>query len=306
MSNISLSEEISKELEVLKERHFLEPEDSVNDIQTNHYETQIWADAFWQRRVSHATRPDPEIEAIFDYNPSSVLEIGAAYGRILKKLGEERAKRNMQTKTKLVGIEKCPYLEEYFNKFKKQENLDQDISILYDDFFNSTNLAGKKFDIIALTMNTFPEFGLEGIPLLFKTAEKYLSEHGRFMFSSYKLPDDFPVEKLLRERSSSELVHMEGKKPMINEFTELLTLLASQEVKKVGYQVNYRFSDHYKTREKTIYRKTGLYLRKFQIEQKISENGFILEEVRSDQYSYVFVCKKNKINSIKRINKINN
>lgn len=285
-----LQEEISRELDILKAKKFLEPDDSINDIQTNHYETQTWADAFWQRRVSHATRPDPEIEVIFDYKPSSVLEIGAAYGRILKKLDEERAKRKIQTE--LVGIELCPYLEKYFIKFKEQENMDHDIIILYDDFFNSKKLKGRKFDIIALTMNTFPEFGPEGIPMLFRTAEKYLSEDGRFMFSSYKLPDDFPVEKLLRERSSSELVLEDKEHPIIHEFTELITLLASKEVKKVGYQVNYKFSNYYRTREKTIYRNIALLLRRSQIEQKIQENGFVLEEVRSDQYSYVFVCKK--------------
>ena len=289
--NIVLHEMIEKEIEDLQLNKFLEPNDSFDDILTNHYDSKDWADAFWSRRFSHSRRPDPEVEIVFKTDPESILDIGSAYGRVLKKFCEEKEKQKLSTQ--IVGIERCQYHEENFKLFQKQEPLLNDVKLFFEDFFDSKQLKGKKFDVIVLSMNTFPEFGSIGIPMLFKTVKNYLNNTGRFIFSSPKYLDDEPVDKLLKVDNSAQLILNEGEKPIILDVYTKKNILENGEIEKISYFVYYQFSDYYKERKKRIYRITGSILRKGQILQKIQDNGFIVEKVDDASHSFVFVCKKN-------------
>ena len=286
----SSEETIETELNILKEKNILEPADKIQDISGDHNESCEWADGFWRRRTRHESRPDPEVEIVFDLKPGSVLEIGAGYGRILKKLSQERAKRNMSTE--LVGIEKCTYLESYFKKFQALEPLLANVSIHYDNFFNSKHLEGKTFDVIVLPMNTFPAFGEKEIPLLFQTLKKYLAKGGRFIFSAYSFPEDMTNEKLLEENYGGEILLEEGENPMILEFYQFKNFVENLGVEETTYLIYYRFKEYYTERKKYIYRKKGYLSRKEQIRQLIQENEFTIQDIIDKRYSLVFVCKK--------------
>ena len=284
----SLEETIEAELNVLKEKNILEPADTIQEISSDHNESREWADGFWRRKTRHESRPDPEVEIVFDLKPKSTLEIGAGYGRILKKLSQEREKRKMNTE--LVGIEKCTYLESYFKKFQAQEPLLADVTIYYDNFFNSTHLKGKTFDVIVLPMNTFPAFGEKEIPLLFQTVKKYLTKGGRFIFSSYNFPEDISNKKLMKENYGGEILLEVGENPIILEFYRFTKLVEHFGVEEIIYLIYYRFKEYYTERKKYIYRKKGYLSRKEQIKQIIKENKFTIQDIIDKRFSVVFVC----------------
>ena len=288
--SIVLHEMIEKEIEDLQLKKFLEPNDSIDNILSNHYDSKDWADAFWSRRFSHSSRPDPEVEIVFETNPESILDIGSAYGRVLKKFCEEKEKRKLPTQ--IFGIERCQYHEENFRLFQEQEPLLNDVQLFFEDFFDSKQLKGKKFDVIVLSMNTFSEFGPNGIPMLFKTVQNYLTGTGRFIFSSAKYLDDEPVDKLLKVDNSAQLILNKGEKPIILDVYTKKNINKNGEVEKISYFVYYHFDDYYKERQKRIYRITGSILRKGQILKKIQENGFKIEKVDDAFHSFFFICKK--------------
>ena len=286
----SSKRDIEIELNYLKSKKLLQPDDSIHDVLDNHNESKEWADGFWRRLTRHASRMDPEVEIVFESNPRSVLEIGAGYGRILKKLSQERAKRNLNTE--LVGIEKCTYLERYFKKFQANELFLANVNIFYDDFFHSTQLVGKQFDTIVLPMNIFPSFGPDELSLLFKSVKKYLTDEGQFIFTAYKIPEDEPQEKLLNESYSGELLLDEGEGPIVLESYQFKKVLGHYGVEDINYLIYYRFNEYYLERKKYIYRKNGLLSRKEQIKQMVKENGFIITDINDKSHSLVFVCMK--------------
>lgn len=291
MIDINSSEKaIEIELNYLKSKKILQPDDLVNDILYDHNDSKEWADGFWRRRTRHESRIDPEIEIVFESNPSSVLEIGAGYGRILKKLSQERAKRNLNTE--LFGIEKCKYLEPYFKKFQANEHFLANVKIFYDNFFHSTQLVGKYFDTIVLPMNTFPSFGPDELRLLFKSVKEHIADQGRFIFTSYKIPENESQEKLMKENYSGEILLEEGETPIILEVYQFKKLLEHYGIERINYLIYYHFNDYYLERKKYIYRKSEFLSRKEQIKQIVKENGFNITDINVKSHSLVYVCMK--------------
>ena len=55
----SSKRDIEIELNYLKSKKLLQPDDSIHDVLDNHNESKEWADGFWIRRTIHASRMDP-------------------------------------------------------------------------------------------------------------------------------------------------------------------------------------------------------------------------------------------------------
>ena len=100
-------QEIESELQKLHDSGFLMANESISNIRNDLHSSYFWADVFWRRRKNHANRYDPEIQFIFDSNPTTILEIGTAYGRVLNKIAIENEKQTK--KAQLFGIEICKY-----------------------------------------------------------------------------------------------------------------------------------------------------------------------------------------------------
>ena len=286
-----IKENIAKEVSILHSKKILHPNDSVKKVLLNHGETKEWADGFWRRRDRHKQRPDPEIEFVFETNPKTVLEIGAAYGRILKKLSQEGQRRNLSTQ--LFGIEQCQYMIPYFQEFKERNSSLSEVVIFFENFFNSDQLKKRKFDVILLPMNTFPSF-YSNLELLFKTVKNFLSEDGIFIFTTYKTPKDRTKEELLKESYSGELLLGEGEKPITLEVFRFSGMEGEYGIESVSYLIYYRFSEYYRSYEKFIYRLKHFVPQKDHVEKIIERNGFKIELFDDKSHSLIFGCKVDK------------
>ncbi|MHA2363509.1 MAG: hypothetical protein ACXAC7_06100 [Candidatus Hodarchaeales archaeon] len=200
VENYSLYE---SEMKILKEKNFLLPDDRVERISLNLHQSQTWADVFWRRRHSHSQREDPETSFIFKYNPKTILEVGTAYGRVLKKIAELNMKHTK--KAEIIGIEICHHFKQYFHQYKEENPILKSNKIIFDDFFRTTLLNLNYFDIIILPMNTFPSFDYNQLKFLLSTVKKYLTDKGIFILSTYKLPENIDnVIKNSQDRHSGE------------------------------------------------------------------------------------------------------
>ncbi len=162
-------------------------------VNENYHLSKFWADIYWSRRVAHSNREDPELDQIKKISPDSLLEIGSAYGRILRKL------KALLPKTDLHGIEICPYFEDYrkeylsgdFDEYLMEQN------IVTGDFFQHD--FGRKFDVILLPMNTFPSFPEDLIVPLLSRVKELLNSEGRFVFSSHRYGENSKEPSLLTD-----------------------------------------------------------------------------------------------------------
>ena len=182
---------IQDEFQQLLDKKFLLPSDNLTEVRVNTYEYEIWADVFWRRRLRHAKREDPELKHVFKTNPSSVLEIGAGYGRVLRKLLEWEG---LETNSiKFTGIEICIHLKNYFQRYQAQYPSLRRTDIFFDNFLSTSSLEENSFDVIILPMNTLANFSYHNFESLFRTVHKYLAEDGMFIFSNYKIPDNLSL-----------------------------------------------------------------------------------------------------------------
>ena len=69
-------------LKKLRNNGILLKDEQLDCIRSDLHLTKLWADAFWRRRKQHSWRTDPEIAILRKLEFSTVLEIGAAYGRV--------------------------------------------------------------------------------------------------------------------------------------------------------------------------------------------------------------------------------
>ncbi|OLS24859.1 MAG: hypothetical protein HeimC3_17340 [Candidatus Heimdallarchaeota archaeon LC_3] len=283
-----MAEKILKEVNILKSKKILHPDDSVENVLLNHGETKEWADVFWRRRYQHENRSDPEIDLVFETSPTSVLEIGTGYGRILKKLDKERQRKKLSTK--LFGIERCKHMESYFLLFKKQQPSLSDVEIYYENFFRSKQFRKRKFDVIVLPMNTFPSFHSK-LDLLFRTVKNYLSEDGLFIFTSYKIPQNRTKEERRKGKYSGELLVEEEKKPILLEAFRFTETEGPYGIETVTYLIYYRFFEYYSIHKKYIYRLEHFVPQKNQIEKIITENGYKVKFFNDESHSLVFGCQ---------------
>jgi len=80
--------QVEDEIEILKNKKFLFDNENSKHIFQLHT-SRLWAEVFWRRKQRHNVRYDPEISFILQRQPKTILEIGAGYGRILKKIVEK-------------------------------------------------------------------------------------------------------------------------------------------------------------------------------------------------------------------------
>ncbi|MHA2095902.1 MAG: class I SAM-dependent methyltransferase, partial [Candidatus Hodarchaeales archaeon] len=187
-----------EEFSYLSEKQFLLSTDNLEDVQASSYPHKIWAEVFWRRRSRHAGREDPELKYILKTNPSKILEIGAGYGRVLRKLMEWK---DLDTHMlSFTGIEMCNHFQPYFQRYQAQYPSLQRAELIWDNFLTTSVLEERSFDIILLPMNTLANLSYQSYETLFKTVNNYLTEEGMFFFSNYKIPshellDDFISQK---------------------------------------------------------------------------------------------------------------
>ncbi len=167
----------------------------ITNIRSDLHRSKLWADSFWRRKNYHSRRIDPEIELLRSMKFDTILEIGAAYGRIANKITE---KMNIN----YTGIEICDYFKPYYNEYNKEGKFE----IIFTDFFDK--MIDKTFDIVLLPMNTFPTFTYSSISMLLDKVKKYLNDDGKFIFSTYKLHEDINSDNINRykRRIAGELL----------------------------------------------------------------------------------------------------
>ncbi len=174
---------LQEEFNLLQERKFLLPNDKLSDIKDNLHEHEIWAEIFWRRRNRHIRREDPELSFVFQQNPSTILEIRSAYGRVLRKLVEWDSIKTDSIVFK--GIEICEYFKPYFQRYQLEFPSLRKVELIYDNFLTTSRLKEASFDIILLPMNTLPSFPFDHLEALFTTVRKLMTEDGMFLFSNY-------------------------------------------------------------------------------------------------------------------------
>lgn len=195
-------------------------------------------------------------------NPDSVLEIGAAYGRVMKKLMRELPD------PKIMGIEICEHFEKFRNEFLR-EHADK---LVFGDVF-TTDLG--KFDVVVLPMNTMPGFPPEMVPKLLCRVRELLNTDGTFVFFLHK----FKEKIVMKSRETSSLIDTLG----INaKFTSTTPVLV-EEGWKIGTE--HLFMD----RQPVIYQ-TATYIFKDEFYMRLLENeGWHYNADRSS-HSNVWIC----------------
>ena len=271
-----------QQAEELKSKKFLLEHEGHSSIRTDLHHTQLWADAFWRRRVRIARRPDPEIAHIKHLQPRSILEIGAAYGRIMNKIIREYPDGTPE----LTGIDVCTYFAPYFDNYKQDNPHLQQVKMVFDDFFKTDKLG--KYDMVMLPMNTFPSFPKDTIQPLLEVVREHLKPEGTFLFSTYKYPKDEDgfINKLKNEHRGEFLPGHEDHL--------LVEFLRDEVVKKQDYGIqcgNYqsinRISREYKLMERGVFRYEYNYYNPSFLRSIIEKNGFDVQVWDDTSHSLV-------------------
>ncbi|MHA1302823.1 MAG: class I SAM-dependent methyltransferase [Candidatus Heimdallarchaeaceae archaeon] len=248
--------------------------------------------------------------------PKTILEIGAGYGRILKKIVEkfldpEIAEKQTISQIEIVGIEICKAFRPFFETYKKgiipelkqnhspNQNNNTPYSILfdiiYDDFFETDRLEENYFHMILLPMNTLPSFSYSMLPKLFQTIHKYLREDGIWIFSTYKLPEQFDKQfdeqfdrKLERDRYSGELLVDLDNGHIATELFQLRTLRTHYGISVINYHAFNVLRRDYSLVERQLFRTIQEFIIPSHLEELIEQSGFKLEFKDNSSHSTVY------------------
>ncbi|NPD89058.1 MAG: methyltransferase domain-containing protein [Asgard group archaeon] len=281
-------DEIELELQKLNDFGFLMENETISDIRNNLHSSEIWADVFWRRRENHSKRFDPEIQFIFDNNPKTILEIGTAYGRVLNKIAVENEKQTK--KANLFGIEICKHCKKYFQAYSKKHPLLEKCNILFDDFLKGSNVHQKQFDVIVLSMNTFPSFPFSMLENLFSAVRKHLNPNGSWIFSTYKpkATDNKYNAKNLRKNYSGELLIELVKDIIAGEHYQFPAIKKDYGMQAITYSSYNRLTRDYKLKERQIYRNTREFINPDNLKKIINNNDFSIEFIDTSSHSAVY------------------
>lgn len=285
---------LQEELKLLSEKKFLLSNDNLNDINNDSYPHEIWADVFWRRRFRHARREDPELKYILKTNPSKVLEIGAAYGRVLRKLMEwEGIDTNLISFT---GIEICKHFQSYFQRYQSQYPSLQRVEFIFDNFLTTSVFKENSFDIILLPMNTLANFSYNTFESLFKTVNRYLTEDGMFFFSNYKIPNKELLDSYISRKQgySGDLLLDLGSGLITAEYYDLPPLKTEYGAYSVTYICYSTFSRDYSLKKRELFRSITTFILPKPLKNIIAASGFSLEIFDDSSHSSVFGLAKTR------------
>ncbi|MFX0116472.1 MAG: class I SAM-dependent methyltransferase [Candidatus Hodarchaeota archaeon] len=265
----TISKEIENEIEELQKAGFLLPQENAQSLIGSLHLSELWAEIFWLRRHQHATREDPEVSHIFKSNPQSILEVGCAYGRVMRKIAE--ANKQYGFPAQLTGIELCPYCAPYFKRYSSENPLLDSVQVIFDDFFTSDRLKAGSFDVIVLPMNTFPSFPVETLPQLFRRTKELLSDEGLWIFSTYKIRGNLVANA---SRHDGEIRVREGQGPIVAEFYVLPRKLTDYGAREVTYARYTKLRQDHQKQQSYLFRNLVELLLPQMLQFIIEENGF--------------------------------
>ncbi|PWI46622.1 hypothetical protein CEE45_15885 [Candidatus Heimdallarchaeota archaeon B3_Heim] len=283
---------LQKEFDLLYEKEFLLPGDKQQDIQINKHEHEIWAKVFWRRRFRHAKREDPELQFVFQQNPSTLLEIGAGYGRVLRKL-VERNGGNKKMRS-IQGIDICEHFAPYFHLYKTEYPSLRNVEMIYDNFLESQKLKENSCDIILLPMNTIPSFSIDLLKTLFITVGRYLTKDGMFLFSNYKIPDKERVSALINRRQghSGELLLELGSGFIAAEYYDLPARKTEYGAYNVTYARYNTFSRDNTLQKKELFRSQTEFILHQHLQKIIETCGLSIEIFDDTSHSFTYGLTK--------------
>ncbi|MFQ5978508.1 MAG: class I SAM-dependent methyltransferase [Candidatus Heimdallarchaeota archaeon] len=245
--------------------------------------SEIWAEIFWRRKSQHSTREDPELSHLFQANPRRILEIGAGYGRVTRKIVELKEERKQNSE--IFGIELCSYFERFFQQYSNEFPSLKQVQMIFEDFFSSQALEKHSFDVILLPMNTFPSFPIDMLPQLFKRTLELLSPNGRFIFSTYKISKEIqPVEA----KHSGEIRVTRGQGPLIGEFFELPHQIMAYGARLVTYTQYTKLTLDHQKELSYLFRTIRELIKQEVLESIINENGFQIALLDDSSHSRVY------------------
>ena len=278
------NDKVNAEISILNENNLLFEIGNIENIKYDLHLSKIWAEVFWRRLKNHSRRPDPEIELIKSINPSTVLEIGSAYGRVLTKIANVLGTDGK----KITGIEICKKLEPYYNKYKLQYPVLNDTNIIFDDFFNSSRLEENSFDLIVLPMNTIHSFSFDFFNKILLKVKKLLKSNGKFIFSCSKISTQSLKEGRLKSEYGGELLLELGNYPIAMEYFSFDGNIGENGVESISYHFYNLFTKNYNLEYRQIYRVCNYYPYAEFLKETIENNGFKIELIDDKSHSLVY------------------
>ncbi|MDH5403123.1 MAG: hypothetical protein OEZ01_10910 [Candidatus Heimdallarchaeota archaeon] len=284
-----MSTTFKKELDYLREKQFLNNTENKINVIENIHSLNIWAEIFWRRRFLHERREDPEVNLLSEFDHDNILEIGAAYGRVLKKvsLNEDIYQKNLH------GVEICGGFQKYFELFQKNNPYLRDCIIYFDNFFDSSNLKLNYYDIIYLPMNTFPSFNPIKYDELFSTVRKYLKSNGVFVFSTYKIDKTTQFLKISKEDHNGEFLVELGLSPITGEHFRFEGQLTDYGAKVTTYSLYSILNREYVLQNQWLYRGGIHFVESTVFEELFQKHNFTIDKIDKTSHSIVY-CLRNQ------------
>ncbi|MFX0050261.1 MAG: hypothetical protein ACFFAJ_01180 [Candidatus Hodarchaeota archaeon] len=277
---------LQEEFHELQQLKFLLPSDKIHDIQFNLHESETWAKVFWRRRHKHAKREDPELPFVFQQNPSTILEVGAGYGRVLRKLIEGN-EWNLDS-MRFQGIELCPYFKPYFHRYQEQNVSLKKCDIIYEDFLTSSVFERTSFDVILLPMNTLPSFPFSTLEALFAAVQRDLTKEGMFLFSTYKIQDQILASLNKWKGHDGELLLELGSGAIAAEFYDFPAIETEYGAQSVTYMCYNTFTRDYTLDKREIFRTTLDFVSQPILHEVIKTSGFSIKILDDSSHSLVY------------------
>ena len=278
---------LEHEISALRAHEVIFDDEDSHDISSSLHLSPTWADVFWRRRYSHSSRPDPEIPFIFKDHPKTVLEIGSAYGRILRKILEYRS--SLDYHPEIEGIELCPSFSKYFELYKTEYPILNDTHIGFDDFFTAEKLLSNQFDVVVLPMNTFPSFSYNTLDSLFKRVLSLLNENGKFIFSTHKYEK---VKSLKPGQKHDGTLQFELSEDIIaSEYFSFPLTKTDYGLQIVTYLIYNRFSRKYQLKKREIFRTIEEFIEPLLLKELINKHGFSIQLIDDSSHSSVYVLE---------------
>ncbi len=276
----------AQEFKYLQEKGILLDTDLASEARSDLHLSKIWAKVFWRRRKRHKNRVDPELPLVLEQHPTSVLEIGAGYGRVLQKIAQKTQETGSNIED-LWGIEICPYFEPFAEAYKETSSF-SNYSIIFDDFFSTEAFSPGSFDLILLPMNTLPNFSMSLMPVLFQKVKQLLRPSGTWIFSTYKISDFESLQHSLKEKYSSELLLEPKEDIIVGEFFSFAPEKMSHGYRIINYSIYNTLSRKYALKSREIFRSLQELIEPAFLHRFIEQQGFDIKLVDDSSHSLVY------------------
>ena len=276
-----------KEISALRAHEVIFEEEDSHNISSKLHLSPTWADIFWRRRDSHASRPDPEIPFIFKNHPKNVLEIGSAYGRILRKILEYQS--SLDNSPDISGIELCDSFSKYHELYKTANPVLNKAKLEFDDFFTTTKFSPNQFDVIILPMNTFPSFPYQTLDSLFERVLSLLTENGQFIFSTHKYEKVKSLNPGLKHGGTLQFEQSED--IIASEYFNFPLTKRDYGLQIVTYLLYNRFSRKYQLKKREIFRTIEEFIEPPLLKELINKNGFSIQSIDDSSHSSVYILE---------------